>query len=233
MKKHGSIITGAGSGLGLELARKLSRNGYALFLVGRDRDKLNRTKEAVSQISTSDIFVFSGDISDEAFVEDMYKSIDSWNYQLDFLFNCAGLGLYGNPENATRKMIDEVFAANLIGLMLMSTKALLYMADNGGTIVNIMSSAAKKGNAKEAVYCAAKWGARGYSEAIKAATKGTKIKVVQVFPGGMKTPFWNGENGLKHDTSNFMEAEEVAEQIIQATRARETMYVGEIVIERL
>ncbi len=47
-----------------------------------------------------------------------------------------------------------------------------------------------KGNKQEALYCATKWGERGYTESLKATYKGTSVKIIGVYPGGMNTEFW-------------------------------------------
>ena len=63
------------------------------------------------------------------------------------------------------------------------------------TIVNIMSTSALIGRAEETIYCAAKWGARGYTEALRTELKGTKRNIIAVYPGGMKTDFWKSRVG--------------------------------------
>ena len=114
----------------------------------------------------------------------------------------------------------------------MSSNAMKYMKEDGGTIVNIMSTAALVGKPNESVYCAAKWGARGFTEAIKTATKGTKIKVIGAYPGGMNTEFWSEDCGARLDTSNFMNPCEVAELIVHTALERKGMCVSDITIDR-
>lgn len=82
------------------------------------------------------------------------------------------------------------------------------------------------------MYCAAKWGARGFTEAIKAATKGTKTKVLGVYPGGMNTDFWSSECGMTPDVTKFMKPEEVAEEIVHAVLEKKSMYVSDLTIDR-
>jgi short-subunit dehydrogenase len=77
-------------------------------------------------------------------------------------------------------------------------------------IVNVMSTAALTGKPNETVYCAAKWGARGYTEALRAEAKG--VRVVAVYPGGMNTPFWAGDG----KAAGFMDPGEVAGKIVSA-----------------
>lgn len=95
-----------------------------------------------------------------------------------------------------------------------------------------MSSAAKKANPMGAAYCAVKWGARGYTESLAAALKGSAIRVLAVYPSGMNTPFWARNTGQVVDASNFMDPKEVAEVICSVVKNRNSLNVTELSIER-
>jgi short-subunit dehydrogenase len=95
---------------------------------------------------------------------------------------------------------------------------------DGGTIVNVLSTAALKPKPGESVYCAAKWGARGYTETLQQETKGTRARVIAVSPGGMQTPFWDRER------EGFMDPQAVARLIVEAIHA--PVNVTNVVIER-
>ena len=120
---------------------------------------------------------------------------------------------------------------SLIGMILMSSNALPYM-QAGGTIVNIMSTAGLRAKPKETVYCAAKWGARGFTESLKEAVKGTPVNVVGVYPGGMKTEFWSPDCGAVTDSSKFMDPADVADVILHAVSQRPGMAVSDLTIDR-
>jgi uncharacterized protein len=99
------------------------------------------------------------------------------------------------------------------------------------TIVNIMSTSALYGRDKETIYCAAKWGARGYTEALRTELKGTKRNIIAVYPGGMKTDFYKA-SGQNRDLSGFMNPNEVAEKIVHAVLNSEKLVVSDIIISR-
>ncbi len=120
------------------------------------------------------------------------------------------------PATATSAMIDDVFEANLKGMILLTSEILRITPEKEElTIVNIMSTSALLGRDQETIYCAAKWGARGYTEALRTELKGTKRNIIAVYPGGMKTDFWNVA-GQNRDISGFMDPKEVAEKIVNA-----------------
>ena len=117
--------------------------------------------------------------------------------------------------------------------MILCTTELLKVQEENLKIVNIMSSAALKGNKNETVYCATKWGERGYTESLKAEYKGTSVKVVGVYPGGMNTNFWKDSRDYvsveKSDT--FMDPTDVA-KVIMDNISYDSLNVADIIIER-
>ncbi len=97
-----------------------------------------------------------------------------------------------------------------------------------------MSSAALKGNKQEVLYCATKWGERGYTESLKVAYKGTSVKVIGVYPGGMNTEFWNDNRDYvsEEKSNSFMNPKDVAMVIIDNITSYNTLTVADIIIER-
>ena len=133
---------------------------------------------------------------------------------LQMLVNCAGSGVFKPAGSYTNDDVAKVFTSNLATtLAFCQTIYPIFTQRGDGTIVNVMSTAALVGKPGETVYCAAKWGVRGYTEALRAEAKGTGVRIVAVYPGGMKTPFWEGD---PRDTSAFMDPSDVAKTIIDA-----------------
>jgi len=225
------IISGGSSGLGLELAKKVIQRDLKVVILGRDETKLEKASESLNSIVPNSAIHFACNIANEDKVKELYQKLVK-DYQITHLFNCAGTGKFGKAEDVTQEMINEVFAGNLKGMILLSSHLLKNTSDNDGAmIVNIMSTAALLGRAEESVYCAAKWGARGYTEALKAYTKGTNYKVIAIYPGGMNTTFWN-ESGSNPDVSKFMSTEEVASKIIYSCFDVDSSLITDITINR-
>ena len=222
-----AIVTGGGTGLGFALAEELLKLDLEVLILGRRQAVLEQAYTALGERA----FFAVGDVSDETFVRKLYAGLKAHGKRVRYLFNCAGTGRFGAPEQNTKSMIQEAFDASLIGLILMSSNALPYM-QAGGTIVNIMSTAALRGKPKETIYCAAKWGARGFTEALKEAVKGTAVNVIGVYPGGMNTDFWSPDCGASTDCSQFMDPRDVAETIVHAVRRRPGMTVSDLTIDR-
>lgn len=227
MKKI-SLITGGSSGLGFALANELVSKDYNVCIIGRNQEKLNDAVKALAK----NVISYCGDITDEEFVKYVFKDLTDKGYYVDYLYNNAGVGYFGEPEKMDMEHINKVINTNVVGLMAMTYECCRYMSE-GGTIINVMSTAALKGNANETLYCASKWAVRGFTEALKAYYKGKKIHAIGVYPGGMKTAFWSSECGMSPNLTTFMEPEEVAKVIVFNVMERKTSYTADITIERI
>jgi len=202
-----AIIPGGTSGLGAAIATLLRESGMRVVTVSRRE--------------TADV---SGDASREETVRRAIATADTLG-PITLLVNCAGLGLFGAAGSAREDDIRRVLDANLVSTILFCDALFPRFARDGGTIVNVLSTAALMAKPNESVYSAAKWGARGYTEVLKAEAKGTKARVLSVAPGGMQTPFWPATR------EGFMDPLEIARVIVDAI-AR-PVKITEIVIERV
>lgn len=223
-----AIVTGFTSGLGQELALEMARNGKVVIGVSR-KEAVGMEAEAL--IAKKMILQINGDVSEEVTVRRAFNLAEQ-SGQLDLVINCAGQGVFGSAGSVTRTKLDDVFRANLIGTILFSDKAFEIFKERGGTLVNVLSTAAQVGRANESIYCASKWGARGYTEALRVEAKATKAMVHAVYVGGMNTNFWGSADGAKVDSSGFMDPVEVAGAILDSLGSRSSVYVSDIVINR-
>lgn len=152
---------------------------------------------------------------------------------IKYLINCAEKACFKLPIQYDMQDI-ETSLAGLKGMILCSTETLKIKNEKDLKIVNIMSSAALRGNKNEALYCATKWGERGYTESLKAEYKGTTVKIIGVYPGGMNTEFWNqNREYVSEEKSNtFMNPKDVARVILDNITNYNNLNVSDIIIER-
>ncbi len=232
MKKI-SVISGGTSGLGLEIAGLLVKSGKNVLILGRHSKKLT---DASSKLKKSSKHFLAEsmicNIGKEEDVRMVGEFLSGNSFVVEYLFNNAGTGLFTKADTSTSAMIDSVFEANLKGMILLTSEILrLTPEEEELTIVNIMSTSALLGRAEETIYCAAKWGARGYTEALRSELKGKKRNIIAVYPGGMRTDFWKIP-GQNRDISSFMDPAEVAEKIVNAVLITDKMFVTDITINR-
>jgi NAD(P)-dependent dehydrogenase (short-subunit alcohol dehydrogenase family) len=206
-----AIVTGASSGLGREIA---------LLLADDDRQVVGVARRPFHEPPIASV---AGDASQR---ETAARAVDVARQlgRIDVLVNCAGAGIFGPVGSYDDAAIARIIESNLIATIVFCEALFPRFRTDGGTIVNVLSTAALIGKPNESVYCAAKWGARGYSESLRAEAKGTRARIITVAPGGMNTPFWTDER------PDFMDPREIAAIVVDAI-AR-PVNIGEIVINR-
>ncbi|CAD2072383.1 SDR family oxidoreductase [Phocicoccus pinnipedialis] len=228
MNKKLAVITGAGSGLGSSLARRFSDLGFHVALLGRNEDKLNKVAETLQSNQYS---VHSVDVSDFAAVEATFKDINDKYGDVDVLVNNAGTGAFKLLEDISADEINSMIDVNIKGTIYCTQQVLPSMKkNNDGVIANIVSTAGLVGKLNETVYCASKFGARGFTEALLVELKDTDIRVFGAYMGGMKTEFWDGI--LKEDQmTHLMDPEDIAEIIMANVKERKNLTVEQVVIK--
>jgi short-subunit dehydrogenase len=217
------IVTGAGTGLGKELALLLAKQGYHLILTGRTEDRLKNVQTQIEQTggSATDL------VLDLRNLEDIKEKalLISKKYKIYGLVNNAGLGYFGPFSEISDKEIEEMFQTNVLGTIQMTKAILPYLEmNNDGLVLNIVSTAGLRGKKNEAVYCSSKFAVRGFTESLQKEYEGTGIRFVAAYMGGMNTPFWE-ESDHVADPSRLRSPAEVAAIII------ENLEKDEIVIE--
>lgn len=229
------IITGGSRGVGKELAKEFLLKGENVCLIARTKKDLEKTQKELKEISNNDILTFAGDVSDEKFVKDFYKDI-SKNYNITCLVNNAGVGRFGTIYDNNKKMIDEVFPGIVYGTILMTTYALPYLKQSKDIvkIVNIISQSGIRAFKFESVYCSAKWAQEGFAQCLRAETFGTNIKVINVYPGGINSGFWEkNRNYVKAGVEDtFASTDEVAKIIVDNLYNKESLILKDLVFEQ-
>jgi short-subunit dehydrogenase len=226
-----SIISGGASGLGLEIARLLLGNGKTVLLLGRNSAKLADVSHELKK-TRSGVEYLACNVGNQEDIDAVGDYLSKKSYSVEYLFNNAGSGLFTAAQNSRAELVDKVFEASLKGMILLTSEILRRTPEEEElTIVNIMSTSALVGRAEETIYCAAKWGARGYTEALRVELKGTRRNIIGVYPGGMRTDFWQIP-GQDRNISNFMDPAEVAEKIVNAVIVTDKLFVTDITINR-
>jgi len=222
------IITGGASGLGFELVKQSLEKGLVVCNIDKDTEKMSKLDNDFK----GNYKGFCGDVSDEEFITNTISEIKNMG-NIKVLINNAGEPSFKIPTEYTKEDIEKCFKG-LQGMILASTQVLRVKEEKDVKIVNIMSSAALRGNKQESVYCATKWGERGYTESLKACYKGTSVKIIGVYPGGINTNFYKDSRDYvteeKQDT--FMNPSEVANTIINNIFNNNNLTVADIIIER-
>jgi short-subunit dehydrogenase len=225
-----ALVTGAGSGLGSALVSELVKRGHNVVAVGRRRSDL---ESVAASIDPARVYVRPCDVGN---YEDVAALIQETLERgpVKYLFHSAGAPAFARPGDIDDKLLMQALSANLCGLVYLCSQLIGPMKTlESSSIVGILSTAALTGRPDEGAYAAAKWGARGYLESLRAHCKGSNVGVISVFPGGMKTPFWSKQTHLSPDLTAYMNPIDVASPIVDAAMGVGSLgFVSSLTIER-
>lgn len=182
------LITGASSGIGLELARECARHGHDLVLVARRADRL---EEAAAELRERvQVEVVVSDLSQLNACQALYDRLAEREIAVDYLVNNAGFGLYGPFVEGDADRQQEMIALNIAALTQLTR---LFAADmrarRRGHVLNVASTAAFQPGPMMAVYFATKAYVLHFSEAIDNELKGTGVGVTALCPGSTESEF--------------------------------------------
>ncbi|WP_188456817.1 SDR family NAD(P)-dependent oxidoreductase [Virgibacillus oceani] len=212
-------ITGAGSGLGKALALKYAKNGYNVYLLGRNDTKLHIVqKEIFTNGKKAEVVLC--DVREPASVSIAFQKMG----ELDVFINNAGIGIFGPAEDYSIEDIDETLDTNIKGTILTVQAALPLIRKNKGRMLTIISTAGLRGKVNESIYCASKFAVRGFTESLQKEWENESFSITAVYMGGMNTPFWDNSTHVK-DATGLKGPEIVAEQIFNEDDGRKEIYV--------
>ena len=182
-----ALITGAGRGLGLEIARALASAGASVILNGRDPETLANAAKAIREAG-GDAFPMAFDVTDEPAGEQAVKRIRAEHGRLDILVNNVGRRdrrtLLEFELDEIRAMID----VDLVAPLHLSREAAKAMIDQGwGRIINISSIGGSLGGPLDGVYGAAKAGLQSITRSFAAELGAHGITVNAIAPGFFAT----------------------------------------------
>lgn len=212
-------ITGGGSGLGRALAFQYAEEGHTVYLLGRDEEKLLVTQAEMKE-SGYQAEVLPCDIAEPSSVSIAVAQFES----LDLLINNAAIGIFGPFSEYSAEDIDQVIDINLKGTIHMAQHFLPLLEQTKGRMINIISTAGLRGKVNEAIYCASKFGVRGFTESLQQEYKTSDVSITAAYMGGMNTPFWEGSQHVT-EPEKFKGPKEVAAQIFAEDDGRPEIYI--------
>jgi NAD(P)-dependent dehydrogenase (short-subunit alcohol dehydrogenase family) len=185
-----ALITGGGSGIGLAMARTFVASGYSIVISGRDAKRLQSAAEELSGPRIQ-VTAIACDVRDPVSVEKLFQKISGRYSTIDVLINNAGVAHALAPvDQLSVETWKEVIDTNLTGTFLV-TRAALPLMRAGGTIVNNLSVAALQPFAGMSAYNASKFGALGFTNALREDLRQRGIRVVALLPGATNTEIWS------------------------------------------
>lgn len=175
-----AIVTGGGSGLGFAIAQKFTENGITTIIAGRDREKLNKAKEALGDLC----YAMPCDVSDLKSVPGFVQDIIDRFGQIDILVNNAGINMKKEFTEVTDEDFQNILTTNVTAVFTLSREVVKHMlAKKAGCIINISSMAAQYGLPKVIAYSASKTAIDGMTRAMAVELSPCGIRVNAIAPG--------------------------------------------------
>jgi short-subunit dehydrogenase len=183
------LITGASSGIGLELAHLFARDGYRLVLVARNRSALRDLATELQSRYNAEIWISPKDLAHPASSLELYQELQESSVVLDVLVNNAGFGAEGAFLQTDWNVEAEMLQVNIVALTQLTKLFLPQIRAREGKLLNVASTAAFLPGPYMAVYYASKAYVLHFTEALAEELSETKATVTCLCPGPVKTNF--------------------------------------------
>ncbi len=185
-----ALVTGASSGIGLELATLLARDRHDLVFVARSRERLEDIGKGLREEFGVTVTVIARDLADPDSARAVVQEVESRGFSIDVLVNSAGLGIYGFFAETPLARELAMIQVNLVAVTELTKRLLPGMLQRRrGRILNLASTAAFQPGPLMAVYYATKAYVLSFSEALANETAGTSVTVTALCPGPTLTEF--------------------------------------------
>jgi short-subunit dehydrogenase len=224
-----ALVTGASSGIGREIARRLAAEGSDLVVVARDETRLDAlAAELTGRHAGRTVEVLPADLADAGRLAAVERRISDPDRPVDLVVNNAGFGTYGPLAAADVDAEEREIAVNVVAVVRLTHAAVGAMTARGrGAVMNISSVAGLQATPGNATYGASKAFVASFGEAVSGELAGTGVTLTTVLPGYTRTEFAvrAGIEGREIPGPAWQTADEVAATALAATRAGRAWFV--------
>ncbi|MEM9829712.1 MAG: oxidoreductase [Bacteroidota bacterium] len=211
-KQKVALVTGASSGIGKEIAKKLLQDGLTVYVAARRVEKMQ-------DLESLGATALKMDITQDEGINQAVEQITQESGGVDILVNNAGFGNYGAVEDTSIDDARYQFEVNLFGLAALTQKVLPHMREQrSGTIINISSMGGKIYTPLGAWYHATKHALEGWSDCLRLELDQFGIDVVIVEPGAINTEFGDVMTGPMMERSGNTAYADLAKTIEKAVQ---------------
>jgi NAD(P)-dependent dehydrogenase (short-subunit alcohol dehydrogenase family) len=194
--KH-ALLTGAGGGIGLAVARAYLAQGARCSVVDLAAEPSSVFGEAIAGFEDQ-VQYLSADITQLPQIDRVLADAEARFGAIDVLFNNAAIFDMAPLLESGEAMYDRIFAVNVKGMFFVMQKVLARMVAQGtrGAVINMSSQAGRRGEALVSHYCASKAAVISYTQSAALAMAPQRIRVNAISPGVIDTPMWAGVDAL-------------------------------------
>ena len=222
MKDKCFLVTGSSSGIGRAITIKLLDSGAKVIGIARNHSK--------PKLEHKNYLTYSIDLSKFNDLEKIIKKIIQDHPEINGLVSNAGYGEFGPLENFSVNDISSFFSMNLTSHIIITKCLLPHLKKKEiGDIIFMGSEASLTGEKNGTLYCSAKFGLRGFSQALRKDVSNSNIRVCIINPGMVRTNFFNN---LKFspgvDINNAVSEEDISNVVLNILTLGRNTVVDEI-----
>jgi short-subunit dehydrogenase len=223
------VITGASNGIGRAIALALAATGRTLWLVGRDRDRLDAVARAVAERGAQ-AQVLQADLATEAGVDAVGTRISTATGRVDLVVHAAGVARADGDQGT--QDFDAQFAVNVRAPMRL-TRALLGPLEAAHGLVAVVNSlGALRTSTGYSTYAASKTAARAWADSLRVEVAGRGVRVCSIFPAQVATDMQErlcAERGGVYEPATMLQPSDIAD-LVNYAYARPTMEFSDLVV---
>ena len=220
-----AVITGGSRGIGLAMACAFADSGYNVVIMGHNAARLEKAMQELKRGPQAQGLLC--DVRDAGSVANAFRHIAEKHPSIHVLVNNAGIAHALAPvEELPIATWREVIDTNLTGTFLV-TRAALPLMQAGSTVVNNLSVAAVQPFAGMSAYNASKFGAMGFTQALREDVRKKGIRVLALLPGATDTDIWQ-QFWPDAPREKMISPETVAHAVVHAVAAPASTAIEEI-----
>lgn len=215
------LVTGSSSGIGLAATKLLLSEGRNVIGMSRNPQKADLPESLFTPVAV--------DLSDLKQLEAKLKTLIT-KHKIDTLIHCAGEGLFGSIEQFSVQQIENNLNLNLASALVICRQLIPTMRRLGqGRLLFIGSESAISAGKKGSLYCAAKFGLRGFCHSLRADCAADGIAVSLINPGMVRSPFFDQQSFAPGPLpENAIEVDDVAKQIWHLLQTPQHLVIDEL-----
>ena len=204
-----ALVTGGSSGIGKATAKAIVEAGGDVVIAARGKDRLNNAADEIGAVP------IQCDVSEESEVIDLVEQTIDELDDYNVLINNAGYGEFSKLVNLSARDFEEQLKTNTIGAMMVARESAKYFIQKDyGNIINVSSTAGKRGFEGGTAYVASKFALGGMTECWRDELRGHNIRVMQINPSEVQTQFSeNAGMGERPFNETKLIADDIADAI--------------------